>query len=48
MFRLFRASAAPRSENSNSGEKDAVFGLKIYINFLLHFLSFEQFKFILC
>jgi hypothetical protein len=33
--RLFQASAAPRPENSNSGKKDALFGLDTQITIFL-------------
>jgi hypothetical protein len=38
----FQASAAPRPENSNSGEKDALYGLDTQIT-ILKSLSEKQF-----
>jgi hypothetical protein len=40
--RLFQASAAPRPENSNSDEKDALFGLDTQITIIFSLENFVR------
>jgi hypothetical protein len=41
----FEASAAPRPENPNSDEKDALFGLDTQMTIFVFYFSFGQLKF---
>jgi hypothetical protein len=41
----FEASAAPRPENPNSDEKDALFGLDTQMTNFVFYFSFGQLKF---